>query len=153
MENLIKRKKENPMEKLRAKYAIGILFLILLVLIGTDIYKNTAEKPTPETEKSMSYYDALIEQSDAEILVIDSSDLTNEMLENRNGKIIIEKVIGEVLDDEGNGKILNNNNYYISYKNTKDIKPGSIVLSYMIYDPDTNYFDDIKDRYDYVIAQ
>lgn len=30
-----------------------------------------------------------------------------ELLENRNGKIIIEKAVGVVLDEEGNGKLLN----------------------------------------------
>lgn len=141
------------MEKLRTRHVLTILVAILLIFIGADIYKNTAEKPTLEAEKTMSYYDTLIEQSDAEILIIDSADLTGEMLENRNVKIIIEKVIGEVLDEEGNGKILNNNNYYINYKHIKGIKPGSIVLSYMIYDPDTNYIDDIKDRYDYILQE
>ncbi len=140
------------MEKLRVKYIFGILITILIILVTVDICTHTAEEPTA-AENQLSYYDNLIKQADAEILIIDSADLTGEMLENRNGKIIIEKVIGEVLDEEGNGKILNNNDYYISYKNTKGVKPGSIVLSYMIYDPDTNYIDDIKDRYDYILEK
>lgn len=90
------------------------------------------------------------------IQVYDAEDLTIDILENRNedGKIIIEKVIGQVLDSKGNGKVLNTDDEYfnyISYKYVKGARIGDVILSYFIYNPDTNGEDDILDRFDYII--
>ena len=90
------------------------------------------------------------------IQVYDAEDLTIDILENRNedGKIIIEKVIGQVLDSKGNGKVLNTDDEYfnyISYKYVKGARVGDVILSYFIYNPDTNGEDDILDRFDYII--
>ena len=79
--------------------------------------------------------------------------MTAEILENRNGDLIIEKVYGICIDDEGNGRQLDSNidfkavhsgdfesienNYYISYSN-RNIKKGDIVLSYMVYNTENN---------------
>lgn len=84
--------------------------------------------------------------------IIDSADLTLEELENRNGKLIIERVVGVVDDAEtGAGHQLDNANYYISYKYVDGISNGDIMCTYFIYNPDTNYCDDIIMRFDYVI--
>ena len=84
--------------------------------------------------------------------VIDSSELTLETLQNRNGKLIIEKVIG-VVDDatNGNGHDINNKNAYINYSRVKGIQNGSVICTYFIYNPNTNYADDIIARFDYII--
>lgn len=111
---------------------------------------NAAEKPE---EGTLEFYQQLVE--DLEIIeVYDSSELTLEMLQNRNGKIIIEKCIGMVTSPEGDGKVLNYTNpdyYYINYSGVENIREGTIVLTYFIYDPDTNYEDDILERFDYII--
>ena len=83
--------------------------------------------------------------------VIDSSELSNEEIENRNGKLIIERVIGVVDDAEtGAGHVLNNGNFYISYKRVDGISNGDIICSYFVYNTETNYIDDIIMRFDYV---
>lgn len=111
---------------------------------------NAAEKPE---EGTLEFYQQLVE--DLEIIeVYDSSELTLEMLQNRNGKIIIEKCIGMVTSSEGDGKVLNYTNpdyYYINYSDVENIREGTIVLTYFIYNPDTNYEDDILERFDYII--
>ena len=82
--------------------------------------------------------------------VVNACDLTSEMLENRNGDIIIERVLGVVTDAEnGHGCELNGN--YISYKSVDGISNGDVVCTYLIYNPDTNCIDDIEARYDYVM--
>lgn len=87
----------------------------------------------------------------------DCSELTEEILENRNGKFIIERCIGIITDDIGSGRLLNYENpehYYISYRTSVvNPKKGQIILSYMVYNPETNYIDDIMKRYDYVISK
>ena len=103
---------------------------------------------SPKSEMNYYRYAENLNQ----IEVVNASELTLKELENRNGKLIIERVVGVVKDAEtGAGYELDNINYYISYANTKGIKNGDIVCSYFIYNPDTNYADDIIMRFDYVI--
>lgn len=81
----------------------------------------------------------------------DSSDLTEDILANRQGKLIIEKCVGTVTDDEKNGIIQNaDSDYnYISYEDVNCAK-GDTVITYLIYNPGTNYTDDVIERFDYV---
>ena len=83
--------------------------------------------------------------------MIDCNDLTLEQLENRNGKIIVEIIVGEVLDGSGNGRVINSpdgEKLYIHYDMEK-FQVGDYVVSYCIYNPDTNAEDDILIRFDY----
>ena len=81
----------------------------------------------------------------------DSSELTEDILANRQGKLIIEKCVGTVLDDEKNGAIQNaDSDYnYISYADV-DCAKGDTITTYLIYNPETNYTDDVVDRFDFV---
>lgn len=102
------------------------------------------------TQSELDYY-AYADNCEL-IEIIDSNKLTVEALESRNGKLIIEKVIGVVDDAEtGKGHVIDNADYYISYKNVKDIENGNVICTYFIYNPDTNYYDDIMLRFDYII--
>ena len=79
--------------------------------------------------------------------VYDSSELTEDILANRQGKLIIEKCVGTVIDDEKNGSLEDGS--YISYESV-DCTKGDSVITYLIYNPDTNYTDDVIERFDYV---
>ena len=86
------------------------------------------------------------------IEIINSYDLTIEELQSRNGKLIIEKVIGQVDNfATGAGHQLDNPDFYISYKGVEGISNGNIICTYFIYNPENNYEDDILYRYDYII--
>ena len=85
--------------------------------------------------------------------IVDAEDLTLEDLESRNGKLIIERVVGIVNDDDGNGTALYDDSYYICYARVDDACKGDEVLSYFVYNPFNNYFDDILFRLDYVIKE
>lgn len=91
----------------------------------------------------------------------DSSELSADVLENRKGTTIIERCIGVVTDaSSGNehGIVLNahdpekNHIGYGALAGIDEIADGTVVLSYMIYNPDNNYIDDITERYDFVIS-
>lgn len=84
--------------------------------------------------------------------VYDSSELTEDILANRQGKLIIEKCVGTVLDDEKNGAIQNaDSDYnYISYADVDDCAKGDTITTYLIYNPKTNYTDDVVERFDFV---
>lgn len=71
-----------------------------------------------------------------------------DALETRNGKIVIEVSSGTVLDDEGHGRDICG--YYIKYDSSR-FSAGDQVQSVFVYNPDTNYIDDIASRADTLI--
>lgn len=72
-------------------------------------------------------------------------DAMTEILENRNGKIIIEVIEATVLDDEGNGS--DQFGFYVKY-DARRFSKGDKVQSVFVYNPDSNYIDDILYRVD-----
>ena len=83
--------------------------------------------------------------------IVDSTEITYDEIENRNGKLIIERVIGMVDDENGNGHALEDENYYICYSRVPNASKGNIICTYFVYNPDTNEADDILERFDYII--
>lgn len=75
-------------------------------------------------------------------------DALTPILENRNGKIIIEVSNGTVSDSEGNGT--DDLGYYRHYDSEK-FTSGDYVQSVFVYSPDTNSVDDILYRVDTLI--
>ena len=139
------------------------LVLSMITMVATGVFSGCNTKAVEPVkveaaEKSvevgsLDFYRNLSDEIRA-IEIIDSADLSLEDLENRKGKIIIEKCIGVVENSDGDGKVLNcyDSNYdYISYRSVEDFQVGDTILTYLIYNPDTSYTDDILERFDYVI--
>lgn len=89
------------------------------------------------------------------VKVIDCNDLTEEMLTTRTEHHImyIERIIGKVADNEKNGKIFNppvDGGYYISYKSVKGARKGDVIITYCVYNPYTNWDDDVIERWDFI---
>ena len=87
--------------------------------------------------------------------VIDCNDLTEEMLTTRKEKNImyIERIIGKVTDNEKNGTVLNppeDGGYYISYASVEDARKGDLIVTYCVYNPFSNYDDDVIERWDFI---
>jgi hypothetical protein len=80
--------------------------------------------------------------------------LCADILENRDGNLIIEIVIGVLLDELGNGQVLNTTSpfNYIAYCGHIAAQPGDIILTILIYNPSTNYVDDISHRFDFKLS-
>lgn len=138
-----------------------VLSMITMVAAGVFSGCNTKAVEPVKVEAaeksvevgSLDFYRNLSDEIGA-IEIIDSADLSLEDLENRKGKIIIEKCIGVVENSDGDGRVLNcadPDYYYISYRSVEDFQEGDTILTYFIYNPDTNYTDDILERFDYVI--
>lgn len=110
---------------------------------------------TDTEEKMISY---LYDKGFTDITIVDTENITLDMLENRNNDdtIIVERAVGMVTNKNSkDGIILNTSREdynYISYRNV-DFKvcDGTIIISYFVYNPDTNYIDDIIERYDFVL--
>ena len=63
-----------------------------------------------------------------------------------------QKGYGFITDAEtGKGNVLFNSDYYINYASVPDIANGNVICTYLIYNPDTSYEDDIIARFDYII--
>ena len=134
----------------------NILVIILAIMLGFIIGCVTTEENVTTEYKtdSLELYQNIVNDLDI-VKVYETNDLTYEILADRNkdGKIIIEEVIGRVENDNLDGKILNcGNGYdYISYRRVDGAKEGDIILSYFIYNPDTSAEDDTLLRFDYII--
>lgn len=113
---------------------------------------NAQDSVAEKAMENINLYRELSNDINA-VKVYDSSELTYEILNNRNGSVIVEKTIGIVLDSGGNGKQLNpyvEGQDYIHYTN---IPAGSVVLTVFVYNPETNAEDDILIRADYVLDE
>lgn len=89
--------------------------------------------------------------------VIDCDKLTEKMLTHRNGKkhhiMYIERIVGRVTDNKKNGKVLNppqDGGYYISYASVEDARKGDLIITYCVYNPYSNYDDDVIERWDFI---
>ena len=124
----------------------------IAILIGITVGIILGTQPGKAADP-VDKYRKLVDEMET-IKIYDSADLTMEMLQNRNGNIIIEKCIGVVTDEDKNGKLLNCANpeyYYISYKSVENANVGDVILTYFVYNPDNNIEDDILYRFDSII--
>lgn len=85
-------------------------------------------------------------------------ELTGERLEHRNGVLICEICVGMVTDDQtGDGRVLNTDDdyyNYISYRGfDQPYEEGTVIVTYLVYNPENNYVDDVVDRYDFVLTR
>lgn len=143
------------------------LLPVACLLVGISIGTHAQQTPTPEASNGkfdtsqVEFYDSMILNA-SQIKIYDTSELNHEIMANRNGKIIVEKIIGEVTDHNLNGKILNcdtnNGGYtnkdggnYINYERVDGAKEGDRILTYFIYNPFTNTQDDVLTRLDFII--
>lgn len=89
------------------------------------------------------------------VKIIDCNDLTEEMLTTRkdHNVMYIERIIGKVTDNEKNGTVLNppvDGGYYISYASVKGARKGDLIITYCVYNPFSNYDDDVIERWDFI---
>ena len=125
--------------------------VITITLASISILGNTTSAPVQATECSEAVKAAPITK------VIDCDKLTEKMLTHRSSKkrhiMYIERIVGRVTDNKKNGKVLNppkNGGYYISYRSVKNARKGDLVITYCVYNPFSNYDDDVIERCDFI---
>lgn len=123
--------------------------VLLATLATLTVIGNTTSAPVNATECSEAVKAAPM------VKVIDCNDLTEEMLTTRTERNImyIERIIGKVTDNEKNGKVLNppvDGGYYISYASVKGARKGDVIITYCVYNPFSNYDDDVIERWDFI---
>lgn len=132
------------------------LLLIVFLFVVPFICASASEIPSPIEDIETSLVRLLDAAGHENIVVYDASELTTEILENRRGTMVVERCIGMVTDAEnGDGVILNayDEEYnYIGYRGIYwPLNKGTVVLSYMVYNPNNEYIDDIVERYDFIL--
>lgn len=131
-----------------------VIMVTIAVLAGSNSVTASGYRETDSTDISCTLMAAdkgLDKRNDVAIYHTQSIEDYNKLtpiLENRNGKIIIEVSNGTVSDSEGNGT--DDCEYYRHYDSEK-FSPGDYVQSVFIYNPDTNSVDDILYRVDTLI--
>lgn len=123
--------------------------VLLATLATLTVIGNTTSAPVQATECSEAVKAAPM------VKVIDCNDLTEEMLTTRtdHNVMYIERIIGKVTDNEKNGTVLNppeDGGYYISYASVKGARKGDIIVTYCVYNPFSNYDDDVIERWDFI---
>lgn len=137
-----------------------VLSMVTSLLAGVFIGYHAQEKPIEQTNTTencsqIALYDSMIQNTNT-IEIYDTSEMTEEILTNRNGKIIVEKVIGKVTNYKLDGTILNasaDNGTYINYKRVDGAKAGDTIVTYFIYNPFTDTPDDVLTRLDFIIDE
>ena len=140
--------------------------LIIGILIGFNLTDNISIKDTKVYDgkivnSQIDFYDNMIKDINT-MEIYDTAELTPQIMANRNGKIIVERIVGEVTNHKLDGKILNcdtdNGGYinkdggdYICYQRVDGAKQGDKILTYFIYSPFSNEQDDVLTRLDFII--
>lgn len=123
--------------------------VLLATLATLTVIGNTTSAPVNATECSKAVKAAPM------VKIIDCNDLTEEMLTTRkdHNVMYIERIIGKVTDNEKNGTVLNppvDGGYYISYASVKGARKGDLIITYCVYNPFSNYDDDVIERWDFI---
>lgn len=123
--------------------------VLLATLATLTVIGNTTIAPVQATACSEAVKAAPV------TCVIDCNDLTEEMLTTRteHNVMYIERIIGKVTDNKKNGKVLNppiDGGYYISYASVEDAEIGDTIITYCVYNPFSNYDDDVIERWDFI---
>ena len=106
--------------------------------------------PDNVIESAESYTPATIE-------IWETDDLTLDEIVTRQDRdaLVIERLVGVVLNDAGDGRVLNTTDdyyNYISYSSVPGARTGDIVVTYCFYNPENDVEDDIIERYDTIIC-
>lgn len=132
----------------------ALTVLLLAVSCGCAAAGKAESSQIDDIESCL--VDLLRAAGNENIVVYDASELTADILENRCGTTVVERCFGVVTDaKQGDGRVLNpaDKDYdYIGYRGVYwPVSDGTVLLSYMIYNPDNGYVDDIVERYDFIL--
>lgn len=142
---------------------------IVAAMIMATVFTTTANARTADvnrTARDLPIYEEIAQAFDDEIAlperVFDTDDITYDLLVNRTqyDYIVVEKLIGVCENEKGDGVVINTTDKahdYIAYRRSPDyctgqrIHTGDVVLTYLIYNPNTTWIDDVVERVDYII--
>lgn len=128
---------------------IKVMATVIATVLLTGYNCTTAGEQTETRADSIS--DNMMTWDNTEVYFTRTQsdyDKVTEILKNRNVKIIIEVIEAVVMDDDGNAS--DSFGFYVKYDSRK-YKKGDRVQTAFVYNPETNYLDDILYRVDSLI--
>lgn len=135
------------MKKTIVKIIIAAIVISGAFVAGTTLNVTEKEYNIEDYEKEIT--DPVYVVRDNDLLIIDTNDYTKDevfdLIASRNGKLVIVVEHGTVVSEKGDGQ---GNLGYIKYD--ADLAVGTQVKTYFTYNPETNYEDDIVERYDFI---
>lgn len=116
------------------------LFLIVVVIFATIILVNTApifSQTIPKTDKQIAKEYCKKNYPNCRVKIV--KKYNPKIMENRKGKniVYVERFVSYSKGKYG----LSKKGEYVKYN--KRVKKGKKVVSYFVYNPYTNYFDDV----------
>lgn len=126
---------------------------IAMLTVATIMTSSPAYGKTNNLNK---YRKQAIEiENEYNLSVVDTNDLSAYDVTHRKGTVLIERVIGRVLNKKKDGKVLNTEDQYYNYISYRGVecKKGDIIVTYLLYNPENNGEDDIIARWDYKITK
>ena len=129
-----------------------------------QVMQATIRYRLTETQKMQIAYDLpdeVVQQAESynttSVEIWETDDLTLEDIVTRQDRdaLVIERLVGVVLNDAGDGRVLNTTDdyyNYISYSSVPGARTGDIVVTYCFYNPENDVEDDIIERYDTIIC-
>lgn len=128
-----------------------IAIMILMFAIFTTCKADAEQKSLPENQARVEKQ--IKQKYGKKVKFYDTGDIDEYIIVTRQDKkqVVVERVTGIVVDDEKNGE--DENGHYISYQGLAGIHKGSKVVSYLVYNPNTYWLDDIIERFDVVVQK
>lgn len=131
------------------RFTIIVTALLVFTLLSPAIFATDTASVTTDDGSG-----GLVERS---VIVYDLQELQDDpsILENRTpDTIIVERCIGVVIDDStGEGKLIYDDPVYnYIYYSPERFSNWDIVVTYNIYNPETQYTDDILFRFDFKVG-
>lgn len=135
------------------KNLVKVFGLVMALVFVLNSY-TTVEAKTTKVSDYRRQAERIEKKFD--LNVVDTADLTYKATTHRKGTVLVERVIGRVKNNNGDGKVLNNGNNpynYICYKDWIDCKKGDVIVTYVLYNPENNVEDDFIARWDYKLKK
>lgn len=133
-----------------------VLLFVLIIAAGALLICGIVIGDTSNTLEG-SLVDLLENAGFENIKVYGSGELTSEMIANRQGTTIVERCYGVITDMETrDGRVMNTGEMgnYISYRSVhQTVNENSIILTYLVWNPENNACDDVILRYDFVMGE
>lgn len=128
--------------------AIIVTALLVFTLLSPAIFATDTASSTMDDgnggliERTVVFYDLQELQDNPEILETRTSDV-----------IIVERCIGVVTSTNGDGTLIYSDmEFNYIYYSTEQFSPWDVVVTYNVYNPETQYTDDVLFRFDFKVG-
>ena len=133
-------------------HVCGVVFLFICIVLVIGFF-GCAKSESPSEDYAEIESAFIAQYFNVRTTVVGTESLTAEILDNHRG-ILIERCIGVVINDEGDGRVLNPKDPKydcISYANCGfPVRAGMKIVTYFIY-PEGYGYDDFTKRIDFEI--